>query len=94
MSGSGVAAPVTARVTITRMKTGRTDGGAGPTVPETALAVPAQITHATTATIGGMTGENRVRGSEATILPDILHRSRHGSAPVFCNSAGEVNVLV
>jgi hypothetical protein len=71
MRGRGVAAPATARVTMTRMKTGRTDGGAGPGVPETVPATHAQAAHVATAT----SGDSRLRGREAMVLPDILHRS-------------------
>jgi len=75
MRGRGVAAPATARVTMTRMKTGRTDGGAGPGVPETLTAIPAQTMHVASATSGGTSGDNRLRGREAMVLPDMLHRS-------------------
>ncbi len=85
--GRGVAAPATARMTITRTKAGRTDSAA-PGVPETLVARNAQIADVTTA----MSGENR--GSEATIVSDMVHRPGRGFAAGSWIPAGEVNVLL
>ena len=85
---------MTARVTITGMKTGRTNPYVDSGVLEAALAVPAQAMLAPIATSRGMAGENRLGENEAMIVSDMVHRPGRGFAAVPRIPAGEVNVLL